>query len=59
MENNMEKLIKERIKENEKLFNKKELIFLYNNVNIIQKIYLLGVLDNNCIYKGGQKSGQN
>ena len=54
----MEKLIEERIKKNEKIFNEQELTFLNNNVNIIQKIYLLGVLDSNWLYRGGQKSGQ-
>jgi hypothetical protein len=43
----MEKLFLERIKENKNLFTKMELTFLYNNVNIFKKIYLLGLLDNN------------
>ena len=47
----MEKLIKERIEENEKLFSVEELKIIKNNVNIVKKIYMLGLLD------GGQKSG--
>ena len=41
----MEKLIKERIKENERLFNKEELTFINENIKTINKIYLLGILD--------------
>lgn len=41
----LEELVKERIKENEKLFNKEELILLNNNVSIIKKVYLLALLD--------------
>lgn len=43
----MEKLFVERIEENKILFTEEELTFLYNNVNIMKKIYLLGLLDNN------------
>ena len=58
MENlNVEKIIKERIKENEELFTIEELIFLNNHVNIIKKIYLVGVIDGDIINKSGQKSG--
>lgn len=45
----MEKLFVERIEENKILFTEEELTFLYNNVNILKKIYLLGLLDNNTI----------
>ena len=41
----LEELVKERIKENEKLFNKEELILLNNNVSIIKKVYLLALWD--------------
>lgn len=44
---NVVKIIVERIKENEKLFSKEELNFISNNDNIIKKVYLIGVLDNN------------
>lgn len=56
---NVEKIVKERIKENKKIFNKEELIFLNNNVNIIKKIYLVGIVDGLLIKQSGQKSGQN
>lgn len=55
---NVEKLVKERIKENEKLFTGEELIFLNNHVNIIKKVYLMGVIDGGITNKSGQKSGQ-
>lgn len=42
---NMEKIVKERIKENKNLFTEEELQFINNNVNAIKKIYLLGILD--------------
>ena len=50
-ENVVEKIVKERIKENEKLFSKKELKFINNNVNIIKKIYLIGLINGNEIWK--------
>jgi hypothetical protein len=53
---NLEKLVKERIKENEKLFNEKELNYINNNVNIIKKLYILGMLD--IEYKKFQKSSK-
>lgn len=43
----IEKVLKERIEENKKLFSKEELILLNNNVNIVKKIYLLGTIDIN------------
>lgn len=44
---NVEKLVKERIKENEKLFTGEELKIIKDNANIIEKVYLIGILDNN------------
>lgn len=41
----IEKILKERIKENEKMFTDKELQIINNNVNIIKKIYLLVFMD--------------
>ena len=46
----MENLIKQRIEENKKIFNEEELTFFYKNVNIIYKIYLLGLIDAKQIY---------
>ena len=45
MEKDVEQIVKERIKENKKLFNEKELKIINNNVNIIKKVYILGILD--------------
>jgi len=42
----MENLFLERIEKNKKLFTKEELTFLTNNVKLIVKVYLLGLLDN-------------
>lgn len=42
---NLEKLIKERIEENEKLFNKEEIYFINKKIETIKKIYLLALLD--------------
>ena len=47
---NVEKIVKERIKENEKLFTGEELIFLNNHVNLIKKIYLIGLMNGKQIY---------
>lgn len=41
----MEKLFVERIEQNNNIFTEEELTFIKSNVNIIQKIYLLGLLD--------------
>lgn len=45
MKKDVEQIVKERIKENKKLFNEKELKIINNNVNIIKKVYILGILD--------------
>ncbi len=42
---NLEKLVKERIEENEKLFNKEEICFINEKMETIKKIYLLALLD--------------
>lgn len=41
----LNEFIKERIKENEVLFNKQECDIINNNRNLIKKIYILGVKD--------------
>ncbi len=41
----LNEFIKERIKENIKMFSREELEILKNNKNILLKIYLLGMLD--------------
>lgn len=47
----IEEVLKERIEENEELFNKKELSLLNNNIKIIKKIYLMGLINGRNIYK--------
>lgn len=47
----IEKILKERIEENEELFNKKELSLLNNNIKTIKKIYLMGLINGRNIYK--------
>lgn len=42
----LESLFKERINENKKLFSKDENKVILSNVNLINKIYLIGFLDN-------------
>ena len=44
---NVEKIVKERIKENEEIFTGEELKVIKDNANIIEKVYLIGILDNN------------
>lgn len=41
-------ILKERIKENKNLFNKEEMKVINENLNIISKIYLIGILDKSC-----------
>lgn len=41
----VEEIVKERITNNLKIFNEKELQVIKNNVNIVMKIYLLGIID--------------
>jgi hypothetical protein len=42
----LEEIVKERIKENEKLFSKEELEIINNSIKVVKKIYLLAFLDN-------------
>lgn len=43
-------ILKERIKENEELFNKKEINLFNDNIKSIKKIYLLGLINGKQIY---------
>ena len=52
----LEEIVKERVKENEKLFTKKELNFIKDNSKIIKKIYLLGLINGREIYKEKKKA---
>lgn len=42
----LENLVKERIDENKELFSKDENKVILSNANLINKIYLIGFLDN-------------
>lgn len=42
----LNEIIKERIKENEKMFKEDEINTIKTNTDLISKIYLLGFLDN-------------
>ena len=41
----IEKILEERIKKNEELFNKEEIADIQNNLMLYTKIYLLGIID--------------
>lgn len=41
----IEEILKERVKENKKLFNKKEIKIINSNIDIFSKIYLMGIYD--------------
>lgn len=42
---NVEKLIEERIKSNTKIFNKEDIGHIVQNIDLVSKIYVLGLLD--------------
>lgn len=46
----LEEFVKERIKENEKLFSGEELRIIKDNVKIVKKIYLIGLVNGKQIY---------
>ena len=46
----MEELIKQRIEENEKLFNDRELKIINKNIILTKKIYLIGLINGREIY---------
>ncbi len=46
----VEEIVKERVKENERLFSEKELKLIRNNSRIFTKIYLLGLINGRDIY---------
>lgn len=49
---NLEKIIKERVKSNTNIFNKEDIEIITQNINLVSKIYVLGLLDKE---KSGQK----
>ena len=42
---NIERLIEERIKSSTKLFNKEDIGRIVQNIDLVSKIYVLGLLD--------------
>lgn len=46
----LEEIVKERIKENEKLFNKEELETIENNIILTKKVYMIGLVNGKQIY---------
>lgn len=45
--NVVEKILLERVKKNKEIFSKDEINFIKNNIEIVKKIYVLGVFDAN------------
>ena len=46
----LEEYVKERIKENEKLFSKEDLEIINSSIKVIKKIYLIGLVNGRNIY---------
>lgn len=46
----MDKIFEERINENRKLFNEKDMLIINNNKDIMKKIYILGLINGRDIY---------
>jgi hypothetical protein len=46
----LEEIVKERIKENEKLFSKEELETIENNIILTKKVYMIGLVNGKQIY---------
>jgi len=46
----LEEIVKERIKENEKLFSKEELKTIENNIILTKKVYMIGLVNGKQIY---------
>ena len=44
---NLERILEERIINNKDMFTEIELKYMKNNIKLINKIYLLGILDGN------------
>lgn len=40
-------IVKDRVKLNEKLFSEEELKMILDNIEVLSKVYLLGLLDKN------------
>lgn len=46
----LEEIVKERIKENEKLFSKEELETIENNIILTKKVYMIGLVNGKQTY---------
>lgn len=46
----LEEIVKERIKENEKLFSEEELETIENNIILTKKVYMIGLVNGKQIY---------
>ena len=46
----LEEIVKERIKENKKLFSKEELKTIENNIILTKKVYVIGLVNGKQIY---------
>lgn len=46
----LEEYVKERIKENEKLFSKEDLEIINSSIKVVKKIYLMGLINGRNIY---------
>jgi len=46
----LEEIVKERIKENEKLFSEEELKTIENNIILTKKVYMIGLVNGKQIY---------
>lgn len=46
----LEEIVKERIKENKKLFSKEELKTIENNIILTKKVYMIGLVNGKQIY---------
>lgn len=52
MESNLVgRIIERRIKENKKIFSKEELEIINNNMEIVKKIYVMGIISGREIYE--------
>jgi len=51
MKKDVEEIIRERIEENKNLFTEDELKFINNKINIIKKVYLIGLINGRQMYK--------
>lgn len=51
----VEEIVRKRVQENQKLFTKEELKFIENNMELMKKLYLLGLTNGKEIYETKSK----